>query len=266
MGLNVNQAKKMLKKAEENKLVHMTVFNWRFVPSILLMKELIDKGEVGSVRHVFFEWQTGSRINKESHLSWRFVRSEAGFGALADTGVHLIDLIHWILGDLKSVVSQMTVHYPEHKVQKNEYRKTEVEDCCSFLGKLNDRVQVLCHVTSVASSESLIRLEVYGDKGLLGVHLYPNTKDYYGCLFGGNGEKSLDHIIPIPERLKWKINPSNYEITLRSLCFARFAQQLVKAIRFKETASPSFFDGLKVQVVLEALTLSWKKKAWVDLE
>lgn len=262
LALDLKQAMEMASKAEDRGLIHMTVFNWRFVPAIFRMKELIEKGEIGSVKHILLNWLSSGRGNRESRFFWRFVRTESGFGAMGDSGVHGIDLIQWIAGDFQKVVSHMTIYTGEHKTDEGKYKKTEVEDSCSFLGELTNGAQVIFHASSVAYCDTFIRLEIYGDEGLLGAQLFPNVEDYYGTLLGGKGEKSFRKVIPIPKRLKLDIRPVD---TPRTTFFAHFARQLVKAIQTGKAPSPNFFDGLKAQKVLQALVMSWEKKEWISL-
>jgi predicted dehydrogenase len=232
LALNLDQATEMAKEAKQKGLIHMTVFNFRFVPTIFRMKELVDEGEVGSISHIFFNWFTNGRRDRDSSFSWRFVKAEAGFGALGDMGVHGIDLIHWIFGDLKKVVSHIAVHLPEHKTDNGKYKKTEVEDSCSFLGEMMSGAQVIFHVSSVV---------------------------------GGKGENSLSREILIPDRLRWDIRHGDKRVTPGAMFFSRLAQQLIGAIETGKTPSPNFFDGVKAQKVLQALIRSWKKKDWVNL-
>jgi predicted dehydrogenase len=265
LALNLDQATEMAKEAKQKGLIHMTVFNFRFVPTIFRMKELVDEGEVGSISHIFFNWFTNGRRDRDSSFSWRFVKAEAGFGALGDMGVHGIDLIHWIFGDLKKVVSHIAVQLPEHKTDNGKYKKTEVEDSCSFLGEMMSGAQVIFHVSSVAPCDRLIRLEVYGDKGVFGVHVFSREEDYYGRLLGGKGENSLSREILIPDRLRWDIRHGDKRVTPGAMFFSRLAQQLIGAIETGKTPSPNFFDGVKAQKVLQALIRSWEKKDWVNL-
>ncbi len=265
LALDLEQAKEMADKANEKGLIHMIVFNFRFVPAIFRMKELIEEGEVGSISHIFLNWFTSGRRDRESRFFWRFVRSESGFGALGDTGVHGIDLIQWIFGDLKRVVSHMSIHVPEHKAGEEKYKKTEVEDSCSFLGEMTNGAQVVFHVSSVTPCDRWIRLEVYGEKGILGVSLFSREEDYWGRLLGGRGENSFSREIPIPERLGWKIPPIDKKINPTTMFFSRLAHQLVEAIQTGKTPFPNFFDGVKAQKILQALIMSWGKKGWISL-
>lgn len=265
LALNVTEATEMLKKAEAKRLVHMTVFNWRFVPAIFQMKELIEQGEIGSINHISFNWLNNESRDRDRRFIWRFSKAESGFGALGTNGVHGIDIIQWIFGDFRRIVSHMAIHMPEHLTDNGEYRKMEVEDSCSFLGELTLQEQVIFHVSTVSSYDSVMRLEAHGKRGFLGVELFAKAPDYYGKLFGGKEENSLEKVLPIPKKLKWDIRLLNKGVSPRVLFFTRFARQLVKAIEKGETPCPSFLDGLKVQRVLETLAISWREKEWIEL-
>ena len=265
LALTVKEAEAMLKRAEERRLIHVIVFNWRFVPAVVHMKELIEEGAVGSIFHVSFSWLGNSRKSRESPFNWRFLRDEAGYGALGDIGVHGIDLIHWLAGDFKRIISQMNIFVPEHKVEKGRYNRTEVEDACSFLGELAEGGQVIFHVSNVASCEATIRLEIHGDKGGLRIELFPRAGDYNGKLYGQKGAADLRNEIRIPERLTSVVRPRSEMDSSRAITFARFAQQLVKPLQNGQNPSPNFYDGLKVQKVLQALTDSWQQQRWIDL-
>ncbi len=265
LALDLQEATEMANKAKEKGLIHMIVFNFRFVPAISRMKELIEGGEVGFISHIFFNWFTSGRRDRESRLSWRFIGDQAGFGALGDTGVHGIDLIEWIFGDLKKVVSHKAVHVPEHKTHDGRYKKTEVEDSCSFLGEITTGAQVIFHVSSVTPCDRYIRLEAYGDEGVLGAQVVSRDQDYYGRLLGGKGENSLSREIPVPERIGFDTRPSDKGITPGGMFFARLAQQMVRALQTGQTPSPNFFDGVNAQKVLQALTMSWEKREWINL-
>lgn len=77
LALDLNQAMKMANRAEEKGLIHMIVFNLRFVPAIIRMKELIEKGEIGSIHHILFTWESSSRRERDSRFFWRHVRAES---------------------------------------------------------------------------------------------------------------------------------------------------------------------------------------------
>jgi predicted dehydrogenase len=70
----------------------------RFVPSVRKAKEFLDEGRIGKVRTLTGSmglprtWQSRSSFHLDPALS--------GGGVLIDNGVHLIDLVVWMLGSL----------------------------------------------------------------------------------------------------------------------------------------------------------------------
>lgn len=265
LALTVRDAETMLAKAEAAKRVHMIGFNLRPVPAFSRIKELIDQGELGEVFHVYFSWVSNSRRNPGSLHTWRHTKEQAGFGAMGDLGVHGIDLIHWMCGDFKKVVAEMSIYVPEHKAADGNYRKTEVEDCCSFIGELVNGAQVVFQASNVASCESTIRLEIHGAQGVLAALLNPRAGDFTGTLFGGKGETRLQNVLPIPERLTAAMVPRFEDDSPRSLFFGRLAQRFVESVRAGRSLSPNFHDGVKAQKVLHALTESWEHRRWFHL-
>jgi predicted dehydrogenase len=265
LAMTINEAEEMIKKAKEKNRVHMTVFNWRFVPSIMRMKELVEDGEVGSIFHVYFSWLSNSRRERDSLFTWRYAQNEAGYGALGDCGVHGIDMIHWIVGEFKKVVSSMSIHVSHHRVVEGKYRKSEVEDTCSFLGEMVDGGQAIFQVSSVAACDPTIRFEIHGDKGALGVQLFARAGDFTGKLFGGKGEKDLRCEIPIPERLITDLGQKNENYSPRIFFFEKFVKHFIEGIQTGINPSPNFYDGMKAQRVLEALKKSSFEKRWAEL-
>ena len=168
-------------------------------------------------------------------------------------------------GDFKRIISHMSVFVPEHKDEAGKYKRTEVEDSCSFLGELVGGAQVIFHVSSVASCRSVIRLEIHGDKGVLGAQLFPSDGDFNGKLYGGKGATDFRKEILLPERLTSVPIPPSEEYSPRALFFARFAERLAKPIRTRQKFSPDFYDGLKAQRVLQALTDSCQQQRWQSL-
>jgi predicted dehydrogenase len=98
------EAKTMLDAVEKAGVKHMTAFNYRFVPAIRQIKELVDGGALGTIYHwraVYLqEWVMP---HYDIPRIWRLDKSVAGSGAIGDLGAHIIDLAHFLIGDLKTL-------------------------------------------------------------------------------------------------------------------------------------------------------------------
>jgi predicted dehydrogenase len=86
-------------------------YNYRHVPAVARIRELVASGQLGritNVRGVFFN---GYASAPEAALSWRFRRAQAGTGALGDLLSHVVDLVHFLVGPITDVSAlASTVH------------------------------------------------------------------------------------------------------------------------------------------------------------
>jgi predicted dehydrogenase len=98
MGLDAASARRMLQAAQAHGRVLMVAHVLRFWPQYARIKELIDAGEVGSLRSV-----TAHRLSKFPDWSDWFRNPAKSGGCLLDMQVHDVDFIHWILGHPRSV-------------------------------------------------------------------------------------------------------------------------------------------------------------------
>ncbi|MEX2542941.1 MAG: Gfo/Idh/MocA family oxidoreductase [Trueperaceae bacterium] len=82
-----------------------TVFNYRRIPAVSAIRELAQRGRFGDLLHFQGQYLADYGADPESPLSWRYRRSLAGPGVLADVGSHLIDLARCCCGEIVRVDS-----------------------------------------------------------------------------------------------------------------------------------------------------------------
>jgi predicted dehydrogenase len=124
MGLNAASAQRMLQAAQAHGRILMVAHILRFWPHYARIKELIDAGEVGSLRSV-----TAYRLSKFPDWNDWFRNPARSGGCLLDLQVHDVDFIHWILGHPQSVYTvgtqsttgswdhvHTTLNYPQAQV------------------------------------------------------------------------------------------------------------------------------------------------------
>ncbi len=86
--------------AEKYRRFVATGFNYRFYPSILKARELLDSGLIGELDHI--RSYTGYSATDHTH-AWLHNAEVMGGGALRDNGIHLIDLTCYFLGQVAEV-------------------------------------------------------------------------------------------------------------------------------------------------------------------
>jgi predicted dehydrogenase len=124
------ESKMMLDAVEKAGIKHMVAFNYRFVPAIRQIRNLIDSGAFGRIYHwraVYLqEW---IMPHYGTPKIWRLDKSVAGSGALGDLGTHIIDLAHYLVGDIKSVSGLTKTFIGERDIDDSDEKwKVDVDD------------------------------------------------------------------------------------------------------------------------------------------
>ncbi len=86
----------------------MCGFNYRRVPAVALMRQLVADGRIGEIRHVRAVYLQDWIVDPQFPLVWRLQKDRAGSGALGDIGAHIIDLTQFVTGQLITGVSALT--------------------------------------------------------------------------------------------------------------------------------------------------------------
>src|SRR3954452_25453231 len=90
--------------------VHGAVgFNYRNAPSVAAARELIKRGDLGTVTHARFRLFSDYAAHPEGALTWRYQRDRGGNGVLGDLGAHGVDLVWYLLGDIDAVVADTAI-------------------------------------------------------------------------------------------------------------------------------------------------------------
>jgi predicted dehydrogenase len=103
---SVEGAGRMLVSARENRRVLTTGFNHRYFKAIQFVRQAIDNGAIGRLNHI--RAQAGHLGLSEFRSPWEYDKAVIGGGALFDVGIHLIDLVAFLLGDVRTVSGAKT--------------------------------------------------------------------------------------------------------------------------------------------------------------
>jgi predicted dehydrogenase len=103
LGRDADESFETWRRVEATGVKHLCAFNYRFVPAIRLARELIESGELGEIRHYRARYLQDWITEPDFPMVWRLDREQAGSGALGDLGSHIIDLGHYLVGDIASV-------------------------------------------------------------------------------------------------------------------------------------------------------------------
>ncbi len=96
---NAEEAKRMAEAATRSGRVLAEAFHWRYHPLAARIKEIVNSGELGQVRHI--EATFYIPLLKKGDIRYRY---ELGGGATMDTGCYTINIVRWLAGAEPDVV------------------------------------------------------------------------------------------------------------------------------------------------------------------
>ena len=102
MAGSLAEAEEMVRVSKETGRLLMIGHNQRFLPAHMEAKKFLDKGAIGRVlsfRTAFGHGGPEMFMKVKDMDSWFFRQEKAVMGAMADLGVHKIDLINYLLGE-----------------------------------------------------------------------------------------------------------------------------------------------------------------------
>lgn len=250
LAMSVSEAKEMVSAVGRAKIVHGVDFEFRNIPGIQSLYKLIKKNTIGEIKFVTINWLTGSRALANMPISWQNIKKEGG-GVLFSHGPHVIDYTEMLFGKIKSVYSNLTI------AKKN--KRATAEDLCSILCSFETGAFANISISNVLPGVHTHSIEVYGSSGFLKlVNEDQKNPDYGFRLFHSQSGKEIEISIPTPEKAKETQDT-------RTLLFENTAVEFIKAIRGENSNITSFLDGLRVQVVLEAIQKANKTKKTVTV-
>ncbi len=143
---------------------HAIGFNYRRLPAVSLMAEMIANGELGDIHLWRGTWLSDEFVDPDIAFDWRFDASMGG-STIGDLGSHLIDMATWMLGPIKDV-SAMSSTFVRNRDEGGTARGVEVDDASSALVRFTSGAQGTMEVARAAPRRPCdFTVEVNGSKG-----------------------------------------------------------------------------------------------------
>lgn len=272
LALNVTEAEEIREKARTVGRVCRMTFNNRFLPATLRAKELIESGFLGEVYHFRGEYLHAGYLDPKRPRTWRLDMAQSGGGAIMDLGVHLIDLLRWLLGDFTEVSATLQTRIPSRPDAKTGAPAVvDVDDIAIAQVKLESGAIGVLEASRLATGvQDELRFEIHGSRGAISFNLMePNWLTIYdatipeAALGGSRGSQRIECVsrYPKPYSLGVTKNPYGWlqaHIHCLHDCF--------EAIAKGDTQSgPNFEDGVAAQKVVEACQRSAAVRGWVGV-
>ena len=269
LGRNSAEAKAMVEAAEAAKVPNSVWYNYRRVPAVTMLKNLLDEGRFGRIFHYrakfLQDWTISQDLPQGGEGLWRLDVSVAGSGVTGDLLAHNIDTAMWLNGPIKEVVAMTETFVKER--QHNLTGKVEpvgIDDASLFLCRFENGSLASFEATRYARGhKALYTLEINGEHCSAFWDLHDlHRLQYFDHRDEGitRGWRSVhitdgDH----PYMSHWWV--PGLQIGYEHSFTHQFADFLQGVGEGKEVG-PTFRDGLATDLVCDAVLKSAKTRQW----
>lgn len=158
--------------AAERGVRSMIGFNYRRVPALALARRLIGEGRIGRVRQVRAAYLQDWLSDETSPMTWRLRRETAGSGVLGDLGSHVVDQLHYLLGEpVCAATGQLRTFVAERPGPDGPEPVTVDDAAWATLETASGAVASLEVSRMATGRKNGLTIEVYGDRGSVGFDL-----------------------------------------------------------------------------------------------
>lgn len=263
------EAKTMVDAAESSQVANMVWYNYRRVPALVLLKQLLDEGRFGRIFHYrsqfLQDWTISSDLPQGGEGLWRLDASVAGSGVTGDLLAHNIDMALWLNGAITEVTAMTETFIKERRHSlTGKLEPVGIDDASAFLCRFGNGSTAQFEATRYARGhKALFTLEINGEHASAAWDLHDlHRLQFFDYRDEGRlrGWKSLhitdgDH----PYMKNWWVPglQIGYEHT-----FIHQVADFLKAVGTGKEAAPTFRDGMATEFVTDAVLKSAKTKQW----
>ena len=251
-------------------------FNYRRVPAVSLMRDLVADGRLGAIRHVRAVYLQDWITDPNFPLVWRLQKDKAGSGALGDIGAHIIDLTQFVTGQQITGVTGITETFIKERPLPEASSglsaragattgEVTVDDAAVFVARLSGGGLATYEATRFATGrKNGLKVEINGELGSLVFDLERlNELEYYDAT-RPTAEQGFSRILVTegehPYISAWW--PPGHIIGYEH-SFTHEMRDFIEAVATGTDPTPSFEDALQVQLVLDAVEKS--DASWVSV-
>lgn len=280
LALTLEDSREMLRAAEEAGVKHMVGFNYRFAPAVQLARKLVEEGRLGRIYHFRAWFLQDWIVDPDFPLVWRLQKEIAGSGSHGDLGAHLIDLAHFLVGEMAEVIGMNETFVKERPLPSSmtglsargdkdaPKGPVTVDDATLFMARFANGALGSFESTRFAPGHRCTNsFEINGSLG--SVKFDFERMNELQVYFTGDAEDvqgfrrvlATDPAHAYSEAWWPPGHTIGYEHT-----FIHETVELMEALEQNRQPVPNFVDGVKCQEVLEAVDRSIAERRWVRLE
>jgi predicted dehydrogenase len=263
LAYTVAQARAMADLARTSPVQTKVGFTMRYAPAMRRLRELMAEEYIGTPYLLQLFLQNGQFLDPAKPRHWKMTREHAGAGAIAEYGIHGLDIARWMFGDVTRVCATGRTFVAERPGDDGKgMLPVDVEDSCGWLMDFANGALGVCHAGwSTVGRAPGFEIRVFGSRSAIQVRL---SEELPGSelLCIASADAPTFEPVDVPERLATRI-PSP-EIWRRRFHHG-LIHNFVNEIRNNQPGEPAFEDGLRAQELLAAVVMSMTEGRWIML-
>jgi predicted dehydrogenase len=268
---DVREARQMLAAVKKAGVVHMLCHNYRRAPAVMLARELVASGKLGTIHHYRGTYLQDWPVDPSVPLIWRFDKKTAGSGALGDILSHSLDLGRFVLGsEVVEVAGAMDTFVKQRPRLDNPKKKgrVTVDDASLSLARFANGALASIEGTRFAPGrKNYLRFEVNGSRGSIVFNFERmNELEYYSLDDDTKVQGFRQILATDPSHAyfeKWW--PGGHLIGYEHT-FIHTVYDFLNAVAAGKQVKPNFEDGVRNQLVLDAIEKAAQTKRWVTVK
>jgi len=269
LGRTSAEAAAMVDAVESAKVPNMVWYNYRRVPAVMLLKQLLDEGRLGRIFHYrakfLQDWTISQDLPQGGEGLWRLDVAVAGSGVTGDLLAHNIDTALWLNGAIRELTAMTETFIKQRK--HNLTGKVEavgIDDASAFLCRFQNGSLATFEATRYARGhKALNTLEINGEHGSAMWDLHDLHRIQWfdhrdeGRLRGWRSIHVSDGDHPYMKHWWVPGLQIGYEHT-----FIHQVADFLEVLASGKAAAPTFRDGLATDHVTDAVLKSAKSRQW----
>lgn len=266
------EGKPMVDAVEKAGVPNMVWYNYRRVPAVTLIKQMVEAGRLGKIFHYrakfLQDWTISPDVPQGGQGTWRLDVEAAGSGVTGDLLAHCLDSAVWINGAISSLTAMTETFVKERKhADTGAVQSVGIDDAAAVLTRFaNGSLGTFESTRYARGHKAAYTLEINGEKGSFAWDLHDlNRVAYFDHSVEGQlrGWTSIlvtdgDH----PYLGNWWVPGLiiGYEHS-----FTHQVADFLDGLKSGSRAAPTFRDALAVNRICDAIIASGNSGSWVKL-
>jgi predicted dehydrogenase len=169
LSASLEESKTMRDAVEKSGVIHQVALCSRVLPAVEQAHALLQSGILGKVLTFRATKLHGGYLDTRRLMTWRLQRSRAGAGAVMDLGVHVIDLVLFLLGSIQDVQAMLKTHIRDRMDAFGENHPVDVDDWAHLRLTMENGTVGTLEVSRVHYGQEESTLTIVCENGTLGL-------------------------------------------------------------------------------------------------